>query len=169
MTISRGDAEFSRAKLSVEALLDNGKIYSFRNEVNIANGSSHTVSFTTNNAPALLNLMTVDVKGTRDIVIQGFVGGTVTGGTPVANVFPRNHANPGDSPFAAGEVHFGRTVSVAGTLFFDVQQGQQDRSAASQAEGAGVILAPNVLYYLTISNNDQTADTVLTIIASNLG
>lgn len=167
MGVSRSDSEFSRSKLSIAYLLDFGVVYTFDVKFNLANGASNVISLTTGPSPVLVNNASIQVSGTRDLLVEYFAGGTVTSGVEITEVFPRNHFNPRTSPYLASSVFTGRTVSVAGTKFLEITIGQQDRGA-SDASGGFTILAPNTLYYITITNNEQTADVVFEQTASTI-
>ncbi len=158
------DAEHNVYRLSLEHTLGNGSLYDWSDNFLIAQGADFTYSWTTGDDPFLLVLARVSFAagGNAELGVEGFVGGTVSGGSEITEVFPRNHYQPARSPYLVGSVFRGRTIDAAGTKFLG---GNINDSGGSIGDG-GFLLNPNTDYYITISNlGNQTADGTIIMVA----
>ena len=140
-------------------LLQLGTIYQWDSQFSLASLDDFVISFTTGDVPVAVYQMVLDFTGTDAVTFQGFVGGTVSGGTEITEVFPLNHDNPGQSPYLANSVFEGRTIDVPGVEFMDATLLQASRNNVSSSESGGLILAENQLYYFTVTNIGNQAGT----------
>ena len=158
------DAEHNVYRLSLEHTLGNGSLYDWSDDFVITQGASVTYSWTTGVDPFLLLLANVSFAagGHDELGVNGYVGGTVSGVTEISEVFPRNHYQPGKSPYLVGSVFQNRTIDVAGVKFLG---GNISDSGGSIGDG-GFLLNPDTLYYITITNlGNQTADGTIVLLA----
>lgn len=149
---SLNDAQFNHYALSFAHQLAEGWLYEWDDFDTIASLGSRSYSFVTGPKPFLLMSAIVDFTGTTALGVGFFVGGTVSGGDEITEVFPRNHHNPQESPYAANSVFENRTIDVPGVEFMDFVLLNPSRSDIGGAAGGGFILSPNQLYYLTLTN-----------------
>ena len=160
------DAELRIAQVNYANLLQQGTVYQWDQIVNIGSGNDFVMSFTTGNVPLALFGLAIAFTGTTGATVEGFVGGTVSGGAEITDVYPLNHDNPGQSPYLANSVFQGRTIDVAGVEFFDAVLAQGNRSDIAQSSGGGMILAEDQLYYFTVTNTGaQAGDFVFEFVA----
>lgn len=164
---SLSDAKLNRLLLSEEHLLMSGVMYAFEESISIPNGNTNVISFSTDAYPALINFLSFSAAGTRDLFIEMYTGGAVSGGTLIAEVFPRNMWRPRESPFLLDSVYISRTVDTPGTLINETQLGDKDRGAIGTGY-KGFILNPNTLFYFSVANNEQTAEVTTRLVMSAL-
>ncbi len=153
---SLSDAKLNRLLLSEEHLLMSGVMYAFEESVIIANGGSNVISFSTGAFATAVNSLSFIAAGTRDLYVEIYMGGAVSGGTLIPEIFPRNMWRPRENPFLDNSVYVGRTVDVPGVLINEIRLGDRDRGTVGTGYG-GLILSPDTLFYFLITNNEQTA------------
>jgi|GEM_PF-3000641 len=130
--------------LQTERLLGEGKLYSI--DFSPIDGAAlpWTIDLHTNvDWPVFLDLSVVsyDTTGADNLLLRTFIGGDVTGGTPVITR-PLNSDAP-DSRVPINDANEGSTVNVAGTPV-SVRAGNSFQSAVA-------IVPPDAEYYATFS------------------
>jgi len=163
------DAVYNYYRLSDHNLMVEGVMYSFHEDVTtLAAGASYTISLQTGAYPVYLNTFAVQILGSNDIGIKGYVGGAVSGGSAITSLYQMNHHNPQQSPWVANSLYGGRTVDTVGTMFSQWEL-INNRRVESTHEMDAAILKPNSLYYWTYTNNDtSTAELHGRVVASTI-
>lgn len=145
------DAQLAFYSNSPAAALIAGRVWDFFEAVTVPAGNSVTIGLVTDTAPVLVAEILIQAEGTRNLTIEFFEGGTLSGGSPLTQN-PRNRANQGTPPYTS--VDGGVTVDVAGVSIGKHHLGDQQRSAVS-GEGGGTILKGSTTYYITFTNDDS--------------
>jgi hypothetical protein len=118
-------------------------------------GEVGLLSFTTGKKPVTLNDFSVLYEGTGDLIIDTYVGGTITGGVPVDGL-PLNHDTPKDPPFA--EYIVGGTVTVDGIqIGHSVKPGSSSFGMEGGDQGGGQGVPPFTISQTTASGGDDAA------------
>lgn len=152
-------------RVNPDALLSAGFTWEFLATFAIANGANHVVEFLNGSDPVGLLGLNLTAQGSRNVLVEYYVGGLITPGTAV-NEFPANHNAPQPSPVA--RITEGATVTTPGTKISETYLGASDRGVSSSSGGA-MVLQPVTDYHITFTNNDsQTADLHLEMLLARL-
>ena len=150
------DARWWNETLNSLHLLGAGLMYEVGiPEFSLVAGADHSFGGVTGDHPVYIQSTAVFVIGSRNVRVERFFGGTISGGTTRPQL-PRNHFRPVlPTPFVSLEDDI--TIDVAGTLI-----GVSNFSDASPIGlSGGFIYAPATTYYTTVTNDDnQTADSI---------
>lgn len=150
------DARWWNETLSLGHLLGSGLLYDVTiPPFSLVQGASRSFGGLTGDFPVFLALQAIAIIGSRNIRVERFFGGTVSGGTTRVQL-PRNHFRPVDpTPYVSMEDDV--TVDVAGTLIAISFLSADDPGGS----GGGYIYRPDTTYYTTVTNDDnQTADSI---------
>jgi len=143
-------------RVNPDALLSAGFTWEFLATPAVAGGASYTIEQLNGTDPVGLIAVTLSAEGTRSVLIETCVGGSVTPGIAVAS-FPANHASPQPTP--VDRMTGGATVDTPGTQIGQSYLGSQDRGVSS-ASGGALIMAPATGYYTTFTNTDAQSATL---------
>ena len=150
------DARWWNNTLDARHLLGAGLMYEVGiPEFGLAGGFAHSFGGVTGDFPVYIHSTAVFVIGSRNVRVERFAGGTISGGTTRPQL-PRNHFRPTDpTPFVSIEDDV--SVDVAGTLISVANFSDANPLGLS----GGFIYAPGTVYYTTVTNDDnQAADSI---------
>jgi len=145
------DAQLAFYSNTPAAALLGGRVWDFFEAVTVPAGNSTTIGLVTDAIPVLVSEVFVQVEGTRNLTIEFFEGGTLSGGSPLTQN-PRNRANQGTPPYTS--VDGSVTIDVAGVSIGKHHLGSQQRDAVSGEDG-GIILKASTTYYIPFTNDDS--------------
>lgn len=161
------DARRNFLQLSYENLLAEGYLFLWRDTDNIAKNDSNTYSFLTHaDYPVVIKDFNIVVKGTKDLTVEIYVGGALSGGYLVP-LTRRNYYRARPSPYVDDEVYGGRNVDTAGTLLYQYDIGDKDKGEIS-LDGNYLIMNKDTQIYITVTNNENDADIIPSILAAIL-
>ena len=141
----------------VQALASLGWTYILSEKATLPAASSVSTGFVSHaTLPTATFSSLITVVGARDLLVETFLGGTVSGGVTMVQ-FPTNLDNPQEPPnqFAAAGV----TIDVAGVLIFTDEILGAGGGTDDALQGGGIIIPANTTSYKTYTNNDaQSVD-----------
>lgn len=150
------DARWWNETLDAKHLLGAGLLYEVGiPEFGLAAGASHSFGGVTGDHPVYIQSTALFVIGSRNVRVERFVGGNISGGTTRVQL-PRNHFRPiSPTPFVS--IEDGITIDVAGTLISVSNFSDANPLGVS----GGFIYRPGTVYYTTMTNDDnQAADSI---------
>ena len=146
------DASFN---MDIQTLASLGFTYTMGDGVTIPATTPYSFGFLSNLLLPTTQLSTLlNIIGARDLLIETFLGGTISGGSAMTQ-FPTNVDNPQGAPNQAADS--GVTIDVPGVLIQSKNIIGTGQGTDEELQAGGLIVPLDVTNYVTLTNNDAAS------------
>lgn len=164
MSRQLNDLWYNHLRQDVQFNVSTGRTWQWQYVATLATGATDIISFTTLEEQVSWDSALVTSTGDRGLIVDTYVGGTLSGDGVAIQGYPMNHDVTRPAPIS--DVQSGAIVLFGGTIIERRTVG--DALTAGNDSGAP-IFRPNTVYYWEITNlHNQSADVSMRFSLSGL-